>query len=311
MRETKLLSAVLLAGLSAATLLTQCKPDAGSTPIKHRPTATGLMYAENPKGNLDSIYGNIISALEANKAIGIVAQVNHQENAATAGMELNPTRVVLFGNPKLGTPLMQANQQAGLDLPQHMLVYKNDLGDVYTAFNATAYLASRYGISSVSTLPKIEQALTGLVKQATGQEVAATDKQTVALHEGIVEVESANSFADTYDKLRAAISGLDQVKIIAELDHQQNAQSVGLTLPPTKLIVFGNPALGTPLLQAQQTIGIDLPQKILVYEDPSGNVKLIYNDPHYLAERHGISGQQDLLDKIATALSNLAKAATE
>ncbi|WP_377511390.1 DUF302 domain-containing protein [Pontibacter locisalis] len=273
--------------------------------------AKGLAYAAGNQQKVEAIYSNLVSALEDNNAISIVAQVNHQQNASKAGMDLNPTRVVLFGNPKLGTPLMQANQQAGLDLPQKILVYEDEAGETYAAFNSVQYLASRHGLDTVSTLPKIENALSGLVKNATNSQVVNPDANSVSLNEGVVSKESTNSFTDTYEKLSKAIEGNANIKIMAELDHQQNAKSVGLELNPTKLIVFGNPNLGTPLMQAAQTVGIDLPQKMLVYQDNSGTVRVAYNDPYYLAERHGIDGQDDVLRKIADALGSLATAATK
>lgn len=306
-KNTKLY-ALLCLGFSLFFM--QCKSDDGKFLLKDKPTATGLSYTEEAEGSVDAVYQNIISALEANDAIGIVAQVNHEQNAADAGLELNPTRVVLFGNPRLGTPLMQANQQAGLDLPQKMLVYKNDFGEVYAAFNSAQYIASRHGLDTVSTLPAISNALTNLAQNATNGNVKMADDNTVALNEGVVSMESANSFAVTYEKLRTAVEGNANLQIIAELDHQQNAQSVGLELNPTKLLVFGNPSLGTPLMQDEQTIGIDLPQKMLVYEDENGTVRVTYNDPYYLAERHGIEEKSEVLAKIATALNNLATAAT-
>lgn len=306
-KNTKLY-ALLCLGFSLFFM--QCKSDDGKFLLKDKPTATGLAYTEEVEGSVDAVYQNIISALEANDAIGIVAQVNHEQNAAEAGLELNPTRVVLFGNPKLGTPLMQVNQQAGLDLPQKMLVYENDFGEVYAAFNSTKYIASRHGLDTVSTLPAISNALTNLAQNATNGNVKMADDNTVALNEGVVSMESANSFAVTYEKLRTTIEGNGNLQVIAELDHQQNARSVGLELGPTKLLVFGNPSLGTPLMQDEQAIGIDLPQKMLVYEDENGTVRVAYNDPYYLAERHGIEGKSEVLAKIATALNNLATAAT-
>ena len=73
--------------------------------------------------------------------------------------------------------------------------------------------------------------------------------------------------------------------------------------------MFGNPKLGSPLMMDAQTIGLDLPQKILVYEEPSGVVKVAYNDPEYLKARHGITGQENILATIANALNSLTEKA--
>src|SRR5699024_9476011 len=101
----------------------------------------------------------------------------------------------------------------------------------------------------------------------------------------------------------------DVLSVIAELDHRQNAASVDMQLRPTRILMFGNPRLGTPLMQASQVTRLDLPQKLLVYEDDDGEVFNGYNDPEYLGDRHDIEGQDEGLEKIAGALKNLAETA--
>ena len=127
------------------------------------------------------------------------------------------------------------------------------------------------------------------------------------MYEFIVEIPSLDT---TFSNLEQAIINADPLTLVTTLDHSANAESVGLTLLPTRLLVFGNPNLGTPLMQSEQTIGIDLPQKMLVFEDAEGTVSVAYNDPAFLAERHGITDQQDIIDTVTTALANLAAGAT-
>ena len=119
---------------------------------------------------------------------------------------------------------------------------------------------------------------------------------------GIITKVSQQDFEATYQTLKQTIDGNPNLKIILELDHQANAASVGLTLPPTRIILFGNPKLGTPLMSAAQTTGLDLPQKILVTQNEEGTTSISYNDPLYLKERHGIAGQEQILQKISAAL---------
>ena len=99
--------------------------------------------------------------------------------------------------------------------------------------------------------------------------------------------------------------------IFARIDHAAGAQSVGMELPPTELIIFGNPNVGTQLMKCQRTVGIDLPQKALVYEHSSGHVLLAYNDPMYLSSRHKLHKCKSVLNNVSNALANFAKAATE
>ncbi|MEM8505083.1 MAG: DUF302 domain-containing protein [Cyanobacteria bacterium P01_D01_bin.1] len=72
------------------------------------------------------------------------------------------------------------------------------------------------------------------------------------------------------------------------IDHSQNAEGVGLTLRPTRVVIFGNPNLGTPLMQCEQILAVDLPQKLLIWQDETGQVKIAYNDPRYVGGRHQI-----------------------
>ena len=112
---------------------------------------------------------------------------------------------------------------------------------------------------------------------------------------GIITKISQQNFEDTYNKLENIISNNPNLKVLFQLDHQANAQSVDLTLSPTRIIFFGNPKLGSPLMASGDYTGLDLPQKILVTEK-EGVVNVCYNDPMYLKERHNITGQDAILE---------------
>lgn len=127
--------------------------------------------------------------------------------------------------------------------------------------------------------------------------------------DGLVIKTSSNSVDSTYQKLHRLISDNPNLSIVAELDHQKNAASVDLELPPTRIILFGNPKLGTPLMQQSQTAGIDLPQKMLVYEE-DGIVKIAYNDPTYLLKRHELTNLDKVLSTMSNALDNLSEMAS-
>ncbi|HHG3358531.1 TPA: DUF302 domain-containing protein [Vibrio parahaemolyticus] len=101
------------------------------------------------------------------------------------------------------------------------------------------------------------------------------------------------------------------VDVFARINHQENATKVDMTLRPTEVIVFGNPKVGTPLMICAQEVALDLPQKVLVYEDDEGKTWLAYNDPMYLKQRHHIEGCDEVLNKISGVLSNLINAAAK
>ena len=126
---------------------------------------------------------------------------------------------------------------------------------------------------------------------------------------GLINVKSSHDTKTTADRLENTLKQKGMT-VFARIDHAAGAQKVGQKLRPTELVVFGNPKVGTPLMQCRQSTAIDLPQKALIYEDEEGQVWLSYNNPNYLVERHGIEGCAEVVKKIEKALSNFAKAAT-
>ena len=127
--------------------------------------------------------------------------------------------------------------------------------------------------------------------------------------DGIISIQSAHSVKVTTDRLTEALNAKG-MNVFVRINHAAGARKVGNQLRPTELVVFGNPKVGTPLIQCHQKVAIDLPQKALVWEDANGQVWLSYNDPHYLAQRHGIGQCKEVIQKIAKALGNFSKMAT-
>jgi uncharacterized protein (DUF302 family) len=124
---------------------------------------------------------------------------------------------------------------------------------------------------------------------------------------GIVDVPSTHSVDQTVDKLKGILQSKG-VTLFIVIDHSGEAAKVGMKMPPTKLLIFGNPKGGTPLMLAAPSVAIDLPLKILVWQDTQGKVWVSYNSPEYLKERHGLP--QNLVQNIAV-VEVLARAAAE
>ena len=127
---------------------------------------------------------------------------------------------------------------------------------------------------------------------------------------GLTTVESAFGPAETADRLEAAIvkRGL---WVFARVDHAQGAADAGLSLRPTLLVIFGSAKVGTALMQARQTAGIDLPLKALVFEDASGRTWLSYEAPSFVAKRHSLGAETEgVLDKMSAGLEAIAHSAT-
>jgi uncharacterized protein (DUF302 family) len=128
--------------------------------------------------------------------------------------------------------------------------------------------------------------------------------------DGLTTIRSSHGPKDTVERLEAEVKARG-LTIFARIDHAAGAAAAGLSLPPTEVLIFGNAKGGTPPMQSVQTIGIDLPLKALVWQDASGVTLLSYNDPAWLAKRHGVSGAAEAaVGNLSAALRAIAQAAT-
>ncbi|MFG6104222.1 DUF302 domain-containing protein [Leptothoe sp. EHU-05/26/07-4] len=126
---------------------------------------------------------------------------------------------------------------------------------------------------------------------------------------GLVVKSSPYSVGETETRFKKILE-TNGLNLFATVDHAQNASGVGLELRPTRVVIFGNPKLGTPLMQCQPTIAIDLPQKVLIWEDDQGQTQLAYNDPQYLGGRHRLDGCGiEAIKTVSGALNNLTNGA--
>ena len=128
--------------------------------------------------------------------------------------------------------------------------------------------------------------------------------------DGVITLRSSYGPRETMNRLETEVKAKG-LTVFARIDHAAGAAQVGLSLRPTELLIFGNAKGGTPLMQAVQTIAIDLPLKALVWQDASGNTWLSYNDPNWLAKRHGLGHEADApIKAISAALDAMTKTAT-
>jgi uncharacterized protein (DUF302 family) len=133
--------------------------------------------------------------------------------------------------------------------------------------------------------------------------VSAVDN--VMKNEGVVNKRSNHSVEQTVDRLKSILEARG-ITLFALIDHGGEAEKVGMKMPPTKLLIFGNPKSGTLLMLASPSIALDLPLKILVWQDNQGEVWLSYNNPEYLKERYGLP--ENLLPNIAVVEAFATKA---
>jgi len=144
---------------------------------------------------------------------------------------------------------------------------------------------------------QITRAIIALILMASASVGVAAD--------GLIAVKSQYSAEETIDRLEQQVRQRG-LTVFARIDHATGAAKAGKTLRPTTLLVFGNPQGGTPFMQCEQTVGIDLPLRALVWEDAFGQVWLGYNDPAYIARRHSVSNCP-VVKKLVTVLYDITK----
>lgn len=296
---------------------------AGDSPeeINVNTSSHGFVAAES-RFNVEETVSRLTDSLEANANINVLGVVDHRAGAGSVDLELAPTQVIFFGNPALGTPLMQRERSVGIDLPQKLLIWEAEDGTTYVGYNTPSYLAARHGLAAdLDRLSTINNALSNFASSVTDrqdahrQELSAggsgtLSSETVAEGAGLVSVTSSVDFETTVSNLESTLEERG-FRVPFVVPHSQAASGEDLDLGPTTLFVFGNPNVGTPLMQQERRVAVDLPQKMLVWEDGEGTVRITYNDPAYVLSRHDVSGLDERATTIADALNGIAEAAAE
>jgi uncharacterized protein (DUF302 family) len=141
-----------------------------------------------------------------------------------------------------------------------------------------------------------------LIAAPAAAQTADPDASPDTAPDHVISLQSPHDAATTIDRLEAALEEAG-IAVMGRVDHAANAEGADLDLPPTSLLIFGNPRLGTPLMQSERTIGLDLPLKALAWEDAEGRVWLSYTDPAALAARYGIDDRSEVFDRMTGALN--------
>ncbi len=254
--------------------------------------------------SVDEVYTSIKLAIEANENLKIIAEVNHSEAAKGVEIEIPQSRLIVFGNPKVGTQLMQQNQKIGIDLPMKILVY-DDNGITKVIYNNASILMNRYEIM----LPELEEKMNGLLNKISASDIEETKLQNLKLGSSLADLqtkESSLSVNKASEKLEKLLKE-KEFKLIAKVEHDKAAKNADLELRPTRLFIFGKPQMGSQLMKLNSTIGLDLPMKILIWEDENGKTQVSYFKGSFLAKRHSIENEE-LTTKIDDVLGMLSNA---
>jgi len=255
----------------------------------------------------DTDVATLASELKAKieaKGFKVIADVDHAASATKVDLALRPTRTLIFGNPLGGTKLMQQDQAIGLDLPLKILLWEDENGKTNVSYYNGTTLTGRYGITEPqAVIEKVNGALAGF-----SNKLEETKTNTItSIKDQLISKKSIHNADSTFTKLKEIITSKG-LTIMAEVPHDKAAASVDLELRPTRLLIFGNPKVGTLLMQSEQKIGIDLPLKVLVHENEQEETYVSYFNASFLASRYGITDKAEVVAKVNGALDGITNA---
>ena len=249
----------------------------------------------------------IVNAIESKKGFGVFNIVDHQKNAQNVGLEMNAMKVIIFGNPNGGTPLMNLDTRIAYDLPLRIMAFEDANNQTWVAYKEPLELYERYDVNASPIVANVSKLLKSLALINAGENdtlILADEK--VSDNPELVQMKSRYSVDETVTNLTELIGSKAGLGVFGVVDHLKNAQKVGLTQPSAKVIFFGNAKAGTPLMLQDAFIGYELPLKIMVFEDANSDVWMMYKNPHLYSRDFGITNEV-IPSKMANLLATLSK----
>lgn len=237
----------------------------------------------------DGLFAILDQNVATSDTLEKIVDIDHSRLGAEAGSVMPPAKVLIFSSPEFEAELLAINPLVAIDLPLRVLAYESVTdGSSRIAFNSFEYLQSRYGLGDLIELEAVFDDSMAAVLRGVGQENLTPFSNDVMQPDGINTLDSPYDFETTVQRLTAAIDAQDDTVWFGTVDFQARAQEQGIEIGPSRLLLFGGPAPGAKAMAEAPTLGLDaFCQKLLVWQDEQGAVKVSFNDLLALAERQG------------------------
>ena len=248
-------------------------------------SAMGVFAEDDRRQAVDGSFDAVRTAVSASGLTEII-QIDHARLAAAEGVDMPPSRVQLFSDPRINTTLLSENIRAGLDLPFRILSYDDGERAALTHTPST-FLARRHGLADADALSDFDTRLAGVFSRIEGPDPVPVATEGVTGDFAIIELRSRYDVPETVARLTRAVTAQPDTVWFGEIDFQAEAALDGVTLAPARLLLFGGPAPGGVSMAEFPTIGLDaFCQKLLVYEGEDGETVVLFNDIAALARLH-------------------------
>ncbi|WP_171187944.1 DUF302 domain-containing protein [Ruegeria sp. HKCCC2117] len=212
-----------------------------------------------------------------------IASIDHSRLAKAEGVEMPASRVLIFSDPEINTPVLEENVRAGLDLPFRVLSFDQD-GRPQIVYTDSQFIKVRHDLNNTQALNSFQSKLLEVLKDS---DAAPAPTNGLNTNYGIIELRSQLSVTEEVKRLRATVMEQNDTVWFGEIDFATEASLLGVELPDTVLLLFGGPAPGGVAMAGFPAIGLDaFCQKLLVYAHEEGGSVVIFNDIAALAELH-------------------------
>lgn len=270
----------LIVGLAAASLtLVAC----ASSNEAQNPGAAPSAVSSDRYQATDALRADLRADLGT---FDLVVTIDHARLAAAQGETMPPAVVTIFSDPEVSTELMLSNPRVGLDLPFKVLVF-DDMGTPTVAYPTASFLAARHGLTDEKVLERYDSAMFTALRGIDHDDLALVGAASVSRDYGIAELESDFEFAETIARLEQAVMSQGDTVWFGQVDFSAEAALQGEALSPATLLLFGGPKPGAVAMAHFPKLGLDaFCQKLLVYEDEAGEVKVLFNEIVAFAELH-------------------------
>ena len=270
--------ALALSALIVMVTLAGCSNDAPTSPERYAVVDQQIDWIKN--------------AIENNAHFELITDIDHARLAEDEGVVMSPARLLVITSQDLERAVMAVDQRAMVDASFRVLIFKPEESDVSVIYNPTEFLVNRYAMPpsapSVQALQKIYQAGFQELLASVDPESLQLAPTTTAEAAGLIDIESPLDFDETLSRIKSSIDEQGDTVWFGELDYQQRLRSSGVEARPTTLLLFGGPKPGGQAMKHSSALGLDaFCQKVLIWQDESGQVRVTYNDLMAVAQRLG------------------------
>lgn len=265
------------------------------------PNTPGLAYADS-----DFEFKDTYSALRAKiqqSDYQIYEEIDFKQYAESYRRRSREAKMILFSNPTLETLLIQDTPEIGIEFPSRMLTFEDRDRYVLVAYNNIEYLSRMYNLSNIGAIQNMESSMSQITSKVSGNMTLKNETAFAGIN--TITVSSNLSFNQVFNYLRNAIADNPEMNLLADVDHQLNALSVGMNIRANRVLLFTTGELEANMVDRHQLSAIDLPLRILVWEDENNRVKVSYTNLNTIKDRHQMDSNIGRLEEVKSMLSEL------